>query len=37
MKGKMSKDKNITFDYNGKVINLGNDKAQKKPLLSTMG
>jgi len=37
MKGKLSKDKKkITFDYNGKVINLGKEAAPKKPLMSTI-
>jgi|JI6StandDraft_1071083.scaffolds.fasta_scaffold08159_4 hypothetical protein len=38
MKGKLSKDKKkITFDYNGKVMNLGNESAPKKALMSTIG
>lgn len=38
MQGKLSKDKKpITFDYNGKVMNLTKEGGGKKPLLSTMG
>lgn len=38
MKGKLSKDKKkITFDYDGKVMNLGKDAAPKKALMSTIG
>lgn len=38
MKGKLSQDKKkITFDYNGKVMNLGNETAPKKALMSTIG
>lgn len=38
MQGKLSKDKKpITFDYNGKVMNLGKEGGTKKPLVSMTG
>jgi hypothetical protein len=38
MQGKFSKDrKRITFDYNGNIINLGNEIAPKKALMSNVG